>query len=207
MIESIVVGAVATNCWILSLSKNDCAIIDPGGDAAAILSRIKKLQLCPQLILLTHGHFDHIGALPELWAEYPEVEIAIHGEDAGYLGPLSLAVHRRDFICIGAEGYVDAYWKESPNPTRLIAEGDRIGPFTVLHLPGHTRGSVAFYEAEKGELFSGDTLFAGGVGRTDLPGGDQSALEGSLKRLLQMDGEIRVRPGHGNDTRIHLERR
>jgi hydroxyacylglutathione hydrolase len=213
MVESIVVGAVATNCWIVpdEGERGLCAVIDPGGDAEAIIARLRRRSLRPSLVLLTHGHFDHVEALPELIEAFssdglPPPLIAIHAADAAYLGPDSRAVHRRDFALVGAAQYVDRYWRPMPKPARLIAEGDRVGPFRVLHLPGHTPGSVAFLDEEKRRLFSGDTLFAGGVGRTDLPGGDAEALGRSLARLLALDGGLRVHSGHGEDTRIDRER-
>jgi glyoxylase-like metal-dependent hydrolase (beta-lactamase superfamily II) len=93
-----------------------------------------------------------------------------------------------------------------PSPTRLLAEGDTIGPFTVLHLPGHTPGSVGFFRESEGALFSGDTLFRDGSGRTDLPGGNSNHLEESLHRLMAMDADILVYPGHGEATTIGAER-
>jgi glyoxylase-like metal-dependent hydrolase (beta-lactamase superfamily II) len=101
---------------------------------------------------------------------------------------------------------VDSLWKPLPPAGRLLAGGDTIGPFTVIHTPGHTPGSVCFYDDEAGVLFSGDTLFRGGYGRTDLPGGSWSKLEQSLKLLLAMDGDITVCPGHGPATTIGTER-
>jgi glyoxylase-like metal-dependent hydrolase (beta-lactamase superfamily II) len=94
-----------------------------------------------------------------------------------------------------------------PPAGRLLAGGDRIGPFTVIHTPGHTPGSVCYYDEDAGVLFSGDTLFRGGYGRTDLPGGNRATLEKSLALLLSMDGGIAVCPGHGPGTTIREERR
>jgi len=208
--ELVVVGAIATNCFIIPLAdKGTCAVIDPGADPDLIIARLRRSRLRPTLILLTHGHFDHLGGLADLVAAFPDApvpDVAIHAADADHLGPQALAVHRRDFAFVGAAAYVDSLWRPLPRPTRLVADGDRIGPFTVLHLPGHSPGSVAFYDQEGSRLFSGDTLFSGGVGRTDLPGGDPPALAKSLKRILALDGATRVYPGHGAATSIHRER-
>jgi glyoxylase-like metal-dependent hydrolase (beta-lactamase superfamily II) len=221
MIDHVIVGAIATNCWIVPLDETGeggqagdripegpCAVIDPGADAAAIIARLKRLRLRPRYILLTHGHFDHIAALPDLAAAYggEALEIAIHRDEADKLGPEAYRVHRRDFAAAGDAAYVDALWKPLPSPTRLLDEGDAAGPFRVLHLPGHSPGSAGFFLAEKKYLFSGDTLFRAGMGRTDLPGGDWTKLRESLKRLFAMDGDIRVYPGHGPDTTIGAER-
>jgi glyoxylase-like metal-dependent hydrolase (beta-lactamase superfamily II) len=219
MIDQVIVGAIATNCWIIPLDETGeragaqspegrCAVIDPGADAAVIIARLKRLRLRPRYILLTHGHFDHIAALPDLAAAYggEELEIAIHRDEADKLGPASYTIHRRDFAVAGDAAYVDALWKPLPAPTRLLDEGDETGPFRVLHLPGHSPGSAGFLLAEKKRLFSGDTLFRASMGRTDLPGGNWSQLRESLKRLFAMDGDIRVHPGHGPSTTIGAER-
>ncbi|MDR1030914.1 MAG: MBL fold metallo-hydrolase [Treponema sp.] len=229
----IVVGALATNCWLYPIEKKEtieshpdskeprkpCAVIDPGADPELIIAQMERLHLYPAYILLTHGHFDHLAALPGLFSYFSSsssssgspssdaLEIAIHHEDAPYLGPEAYTVHRTAFsAAAGAGTYVDALWEPMPGPTKLLAEGDTIGPFTVLHLPGHTPGSVGFYDAQRQVLFSGDTLFRQGMGRTDLPGGDWDALRKSLKRLFTLDDAIAVYPGHGPETTIAAER-
>lgn len=207
MLDHIVVGAIATNCWIVR-DADFCAVIDPGADASVIIARLRRHKLVPTHILLTHGHFDHLAALPDLVAAFgSEAPLtAVHASDAAYLGAAALEAHRRDFASVGAAAYVMGLWKSMPAPARLLAEGDRVGPFTVLHLPGHSPGSVAFHDQAAGRLFSGDTLFRGGVGRTDLPGGDVRALDASLRRLLALEGRTEVYPGHGEETRIERER-
>ena len=115
--------------------------------------------------------------MPELLKAFPAVT-AIHRDDAAYL---------------------------SAGADRLLDDGDAIGPFKVIHVPGHTPGSVAFHDGEGGILFTGDTLFYGNCGRTDLPGGEQMKLEKSLEQLLSMEGNIRVLPGHGPESTIAEE--
>jgi glyoxylase-like metal-dependent hydrolase (beta-lactamase superfamily II) len=223
-LKPLVVGAASTNCWIVPLENGAAAVIDPGDEAARIIARLRELNCYPAYVLLTHGHFDHVTALPDLIAAYPADHvafhaaehttqcaapvIAIHAADAQYLGAAAYEAHTESFRAVtGDSGFVDSLWKPMPDPTRLLAEGDVIGPFTVLHTPGHTPGSVVFFWEEKKLLFAGDTLFAGGYGRTDLPGGDENQLMESLRRLLGMDGDIRVFPGHGGTTTIGEERR
>ncbi|MDR2501343.1 MAG: MBL fold metallo-hydrolase [Treponema sp.] len=223
-LQPLVVGAIATNCWILPLDAADgndaqtpspegprpCVIIDPGEEAETILAQLRKLRWYPAYILLTHGHYDHLAALPELLAktsaEAKAPVIAIHREDASYLGSGAYQLHRQSFAAAGGQAYVEQLWRPMPSPDRLLQEGDRIGPFTTLHLPGHTPGSIGFYLEAQKILFSGDTLFQAGIGRTDLPGGDQTLLDQSLERLLAMDGDIVVYPGHGDATTIQAER-
>jgi glyoxylase-like metal-dependent hydrolase (beta-lactamase superfamily II) len=178
------VGSIQTNCWIYKLPDiHSCVVIDPGADAPVIIKHLRQLNLYPKYILLTHGHYDHVTALPELlqdfeWKPDSPAVVAIHRDDVPYL---------RD------------------TPDTLLSGGDVIGPFKVIHLPGHTPGSVAFYDEEADILFSGDTLFCGDRGRTDLPGGDQSKIKKSLELLLSMKGSIKVLPGHGPETTIARE--
>ncbi|MDR2159894.1 MAG: MBL fold metallo-hydrolase [Treponema sp.] len=220
-IDQLVLGDIATNCWIVAYppeGKTDpagasakdgavCAVIDPADQVKLIIAHLNRHGLRPEHILLTHGHFDHLAALPDLAGAYPEALIAIHREDAHYLGGRALEVHRESFSAAGGSAaYVDSLWKAMPAPSRLLEDGEQVGPFTVLSLPGHTPGSAGFYLPGEKVLFSGDTLFRGDCGRVDLPGGDQGKIEQSLKRLLGMDGGIRVLPGHGPATTIAEER-
>ena len=185
-INCLTVGSLGTNCWICAshsppaAAQTDffCAVIDPGSESNTIIEYLRKNNLAPQYILLTHGHFDHVTALPQLAKAFPDAVTAIHREDASYL---------------------------ETDPGQFLEEGDIVGPLRILHVPGHTPGSVAFHAQEDGVLFSGDTLFRGDRGRTDLPGGSEPQLKKSLARLLAMDGSIRVLPGHGRETTIEKE--
>ncbi|MDR2479951.1 MAG: MBL fold metallo-hydrolase [Treponema sp.] len=222
MIDCITVGDIATNCWIYPLSETDsagaetppgfrpCAVIDPGEEAGRIMTRLNQLKLIPVYILLTHGHFDHIAALPSLAAAFRQAGngpvIAIHQSDAEYLGPESYPLHCRSFTAAGgSSAYIDALWEDMPSPSRTLEEGDTIGPFTVLHLPGHTPGSAGLWDMSAKILFTGDTLFQGDYGRTDLPGGNEALIFASLRRLFDMDGGITVYPGHGPSTTLGTE--
>ena len=212
-------GDLQTNCWFYRLDDNNdasrtqpCAVIDPGDEAELIVSRLRELNWTPALILLTHGHIDHVAALPDLLAAFGKSisgshpKVCIHRLDAHYLGMNSLAVHRESFLAAGGNpAIVDALWKNLPDADILFEEGDTAGQFRVLHLPGHSPGSAGFYDEKTGTLFSGDTLFRGTWGRTDLPGGNEEQIFNSLRRLLSMKGEITVHPGHGPATTIKKE--
>jgi len=207
-ITHLTVGPIATNCWIYPLDGKDAVVIDPGDEAGLIISTLDKLNLVPAFILLTHGHFDHIIAVPELAKTYSSVkpQIAIHSLDSAYLGPDAYKTHSKSVkAAMGDTSFIDAFWNDMPSPDRLLQEGDTVGPFTVLHLPGHTRGSAAFWDKEEGVIFTGDTLFEGAYGRTDLPEGNENDIFSSLRRLFAIDSNITVCPGHGETTTIGRE--
>jgi glyoxylase-like metal-dependent hydrolase (beta-lactamase superfamily II) len=206
MIHRIVVGPIATNCWIIQYEKAGI-IIDPGFDPDTIIARLEYLHIQPEYILLTHGHFDHVLAIGAINLYYEQkgktLQIAIHTLDQQYLGKNALNAHRKELTEIGGLPLLEKFNITTlPPPTRLLQEDDRIGPFIVLHLPGHTPGSVGYYDEATKQIFSGDTLFANGVGRTDLPGSDDQALKQSLRRLLALPGDVTVYPGHGPRSTI-----
>jgi hydroxyacylglutathione hydrolase len=220
-IECVQVGAIGTNCWLYSPEEDGdirfCFVIDPGDEAALIISRLKELNWVPRYILLTHGHFDHLMALPGLLEAFEKgvfgareaPKVGIHRMDAHYLGKDALSIHRDSFTAAsgGNSSYIDSIWKPVKEADILFEEGDTLLSFKVLHVPGHTPGSAAFYDENSGVLFSGDTLFHGDWGRTDLPGGNDALIQQSLKRLRSMNEKIVVCPGHGPVTTIGEERR
>jgi len=186
------VGPIGTNCYILLDEKAKlAAVIDPGDEAERILQALEELEAELAYILLTHGHYDHTTAVPDLHAARPDAKIYIHEADANgagsYLFPLAGLVP--DLL--------------------LYDEGDELtmGDITiqVLHTPGHSRGSVTLQVADL--LFCGDTLFAGSCGRTDLPGGSYDQIMVSLKRLGELEGDFYVCPGHDVTSTLERERR
>lgn len=193
------VGDLGTNCYIVYCEETrQAAVIDPGGNAKDIIAGINGEGLAVACVINTHGHADHIAANQEICQLF-KAPIYIHSADAPMLtnAQMNLSVFiGSGFTCQAAE--------------RLLQDGDIIEVGTlqlkVLHTPGHTPGGICLYGY--GILFSGDTLFAESVGRTDFPGGSYSQLLKSIKeKLFILDGETKVLPGHGGTTTVEWERK
>ena len=186
-IRTLPLGAYQTNCYLVwGEDSQTCVVIDPGYKPEIVLAEAKLLGKEIAAILLTHGHFDHVGGVKELAAE-TDCKV--------YLCPEDLAMPPQ--MTAGPLYYTDTY-----------GEGDFVEAaglsFKVLHTPGHTPGSVCL--ACENALFSGDTLFWGSCGRTDLPGGNWATIQKSLKRLAGLPGDFDVYPGHGDATKLSFER-
>ena len=185
-IDTLVVGAYQANCYILHKNGSArCVVIDPGDEPGRILAFLGENGLSLEAILLTHGHFDHVGGVKDLASE-TNCSVYIRSEETTMppqmtAGPLYFT-----------QEYPDQFH---------IADMD----FSVLHTPGHTPGSVCLCVEDA--MFSGDTLFASSCGRTDLPGGDWSTLVSSLHLLRDLPGDYRVFPGHAEATTLANERR
>jgi hydroxyacylglutathione hydrolase len=200
LVKTIAVGALATNCYIVGCEKTkQAAVIDPGDEADRILDAVREAGLKVTHVLLTHAHFDHIGAADEV----------VRASGA------PLALHPDDFPLLQAGGgalFFDFQPPPIPGTVVSLAAGQEIGvgelTLRVLHTPGHTRGHVTFYAPAEGALFDGDVLFAGGIGRTDLPGGSFEVLLRSIgEQLMTLPDDTVVYPGHGPATTIGHERR
>ena len=185
-IITIPLGSYQTNCYILD-EGDRCLVIDPGDEPQKVLTFLEKQGLTLEAILLTHGHFDHVGAVKTLAAE-TDCRVYLCQEELALPGAMTA----------GPLFYTDFY-----------KEGDRLTlaglSFEVLHTPGHTPGSVCLRFDE--HLFSGDTLFAGSCGRTDFPGSSPRDMVCSLSRLAKLEDHLRVYPGHGSSTTIGEEKR
>jgi hydroxyacylglutathione hydrolase len=216
MVERIVVGTLKTNCYIYSSAKKECVIIDPGGDAEGVTARVDVLNMVPVGIVLTHGHLDHVAAVGALKASYAArgypLKVAVHAADRKFLGPKAAEAHRtslESLDLIDAAVFGDEF-PQLPKADLVLRDGERVlgMDLEVIETPGHTAGSVCLWSSKEGILFSGDTLFFDGVGRTDLPGGDEKKLRASIqRRLIVLPPETRVFPGHGPFTTIERERK
>lgn len=199
-LQTLVVGPIQTNCYIVGCERTkEAAIIDPGGDADRILKAVRDAGLTVRYVLNTHCHFDHMAANAEV--------VAATGARLG--------IHPAERPILEARG--GASWfgmriPPSPPPDLELADGQVLEVGTlrlkVLHTPGHSPGSVTFYVQEEGVAFDGDVLFAMGVGRADLPGGDWDTLMQSIADVLfSLPEETVLYPGHGPRTTVGQEKR
>jgi len=195
LLYKIHIDSVDTNCYVFgSKQTKEVVVIDPGADPDRIKELIKRESLIPKCIINTHGHIDHIGANSEL-----NLPVYIHEKDANFLiNPLlSLAAFYGKL-------------KGSPRASRILKDSDEIEisdiKLRVIHTPGHTPGGISLYY--DGIVFTGDTLFAQGIGRTDLPYGSQKDITNSIKeKLFNLADSTIVYPGHGGETSIGIEKR
>lgn len=198
IVKKITVGPLEENCYIVGdESSKHAMVIDPGDEPDRVLEIIKNEHLTVTSIVCTHAHFDHIGAVGDL-KKATGAQVLIHREDS------ELYEGAKDQAAIWGFDF-----DETPKPDGYLDENDTIKvgslTFTVLHTPGHSPGGICLYG--EGIVITGDTLFQGSVGRTDMHGGDVKKLQASFKRLLDLPVDTIVLPGHGPDTTIGRERK
>jgi hydroxyacylglutathione hydrolase len=202
-IDRLTLGELQTNCYVVRVDEaaTDCLVIDPGADPDPLIELLRREHLNPVATILTHGHADHIVGVATLRQDFQQMRVYIHKLDASMLtdAEANLSV------------FVGMIFTTEPADV-LLEDGDTIDlagiRLTVLHTPGHTPGGICLYEPQDGVVFAGDALFAGSVGRSDFPGGDESQLIESIRnKLLTLPDATVVYPGHGMRTTIGREKR
>lgn len=192
-------GQMQTNCYVLAMEDSSCLIIDPGSEGEKLIKFLREKDLNPVGIVLTHAHFDHIGAVDEIRDEY-QIPAYVHINEKDWL--TSPELNCSNFMKVG---------KIQVKEADGVITGEQemtIGSFTfqILETPGHSPGSVSLYFADTGIVTSGDALFNGGIGRTDLPGGNHEQLLQSIhEKLFGLPEETIVLCGHGSVTTIGNE--
>ena len=190
-------GQIDTNCYIFrAKDSKTCGIVDPGGQGEYLAAWLMGRELEPEAVLLTHGHFDHILGIPGLRKEWPSLPVYCHPADLGE-DDITL-IFGQSFPTVRSFGNVTPYREGDV----VTVAGCRL---EVLETPGHTPGSVTLRSGDA--LFTGDTLFAGSMGRTDLPGGDEGQIMRSLMRLYGLEGDYQVLPGHEGQSTLEQERK
>ncbi len=207
MITTLSVGPIGVNVHIVDLGGGRAVVVDPGAEPERIVAALGgRTAVC---IALTHGHLDHTAGLPGLLAALGRVPVAIHSADARYLGTRGEETNLRVFLDLGSRSFFDRYWSPLPEADVLLEDGDSL-PGTrirVLHTPGHTAGSACFYVEEDAALLAGDTLFRGGLGRTDnFDSSEEDILDSIRRRILVLPPDTTVYPGHGETTTVAAER-
>lgn len=199
-IKSLALGPVMANCYVIAdLLSGEGAVIDPGDYNSLLELEIRKSGMKNlKYILCTHGHFDHVSGVGRLKEKYPEARVMIGSGDEGASSSPFLSVS--EFF--GAEFYPFSY-------DAVLKNGDEFAlgsiEFKAIASPGHTPGGMLFCAEKENALFTGDTLFCGSIGRTDMPGGDSMALIGTLRKFREFPETMRIYSGHGEMTDIKTE--
>ena len=199
-IRILVVGDIGTNCYLMENTESKTAlIVDPGDEADLIGEALEKDGMTPEAILITHAHHDHVMAVGKLKDRWPSIKVYIGEKEKGVLTqPLGM--------------FPGTPLDYMEMPDVFVREGETVSvigtSFAVLETPGHTPGSVCYYNGEEGILFSGDTLFRGSCGRTDFPGGSMQEMQLSLEKLKdEIPDSVYVLPGHMNTSVMEYEKR
>ncbi|MGN0435233.1 MAG: MBL fold metallo-hydrolase [Wujia sp.] len=195
-----VLGSMATNCYtVANTETREAIIVDPAARADYLINMYANQKLKPIAVLLTHGHFDHIGALEQIKKQYPDIQVYIGKDEEDVLRRPELNLSEMFGISI------------SSSADKLMEDGDTISllgtNIKCIHVPGHTKGGMCYYFPEEKLLFSGDTLFCSSIGRSDFPTGDgQALIENIEKKLLTLPEDVTVYPGHDSRTNIKREK-
>ena len=207
-IRNFVTGAFQVNTFVVPLKDKHVFIVDPGGDILSISQFLASQELIPVAIVCTHGHFDHIFGIKDLRDIYANLPIVAHVDEQCYFGEDALEAHGYDLQMMGLPQLTEAL-TGIPSPDCLVEEGDSLAKLSgipcpeaadqwkIIHTPGHSNGSICLYNQQEGMLFSGDTLFYGGYGHSDLYSGNQQLLFASLRRVMkELPQDTKIYPGH-----------
>lgn len=209
-VESFQLGPYQTNCYLINIAQR-AYLIDPADEGDFLVATIKRRGWSLKGIILTHSHWDHLLGLSSVAKAFSDAPIYIHKAESQFLGKEGgLKLQQLALTLDPRQAHSDpTRWREIPEATNLLEGGEVIDGcnFLVIHTPGHTQGSISLYHKESLTLFSGDTLFRGSIGRTDLPNGDYKEILNSIReKLLPLDDSTIVYPGHGPATTIGAER-
>lgn len=198
-IQTLVLGMLSTNCYIIYREgESQAVLIDPADNAPRIIETCRRLGLRPETILLTHGHFDHMGAVSDLRRAFPGIQVLACEKEERLLEDPGANLSGQFGTGYGIRA------------DRLVRDGEELKflglSWKVMETPGHTPGSVSFYLEAEDVLFSGDTLFCESFGRTDFPGGSTRSLVESVKKLTELPEDTMVYSGHGEPTTIGHEK-
>jgi len=211
IVETFVQTAFQQNTRVVSCGITREAIcIDPGEPSAEVAGYIRETGLDLKAIILTHGHLDHIGGTAALKREFPDAEVLLHEEEEDLYTslpqqPLLMGIQPHQFAALGMD------YEDPPNPTRFVEHGEVLDvgelKFEIRHCPGHTLGHIVLVEPDRQVVFTGDCLFSGSIGRTDLPGGNYGRLISSINdQVMTLGDDFKVMCGHGPDTTVGKER-
>jgi hydroxyacylglutathione hydrolase len=211
IIETFVLTPFQQNTRVVSCERTRKAIcIDPGEPSPEVVDYIRENNLELEAIVITHGHLDHCGGTSAMAGEFPHAEILLHRDEMDLYEklaqqPLLMGIMPDQVRAMGMD------YEDPPEPTRFLEDGDTLGvgdlTFLVRHVPGHTLGHIVLAEQSEKAVFTGDCLFSGTIGRTDLPGGDYDQLIASIKeKVMTLDDDFTVYCGHGPETTIGRER-
>lgn len=196
-VTKLVLGALASNCYIQSIGENCCVILDIGDDAPMLMRHLEQEKLTPCAILLTHGHYDHIAGVEQIRKAY-QIPVYIHTLDAPML--IDSAANLGDWLSQTPFQKVQQW--------NTVEDGDKLtfgtAEFTVLHTPGHTPGSICWQCEDL--LYTGDTLFRLSRGRTDFPGGSDMQMLESFRKLKHLESDYRILPGHNEASTLSFEK-
>lgn len=202
-VHTIPVTAFEQNCRVLAGTQS-AVVVDPGGDSDKIVRFLEEKGLNCEQIWLTHSHLDHCGGVAALLRQYPKAQLFAHKIEREFRASISIVAH--------SYGLTDSGFENCPEPSTYIEDGTVVcfedAQFQVLFTPGHSPGHVCFYSPEASLLIGGDLIFAGSVGRTDLPGGSMEVLKESIrKKVYTLPDDTKILPGHGPETILKREKK